>query len=69
MIAGARILRAVFKKYVFGLKLLLPWPDHASSKTADGVEVLERVGLQESSLAFLDSLVGWLEVCLKQDNV
>ena len=61
-LTGARIMRAVFKKYAAQLHLRLSWPGQRQVGGSALAEQLEDVGQHASSLSFFENLVSCLEV-------
>lgn len=59
-LAGARILRAIFKKYAAGLHADIVWPARDASHSSP--QPLKGVHLHQSCLSFIEALVDWLEV-------
>lgn len=62
LLTGARIVRAVFKKYATQLHWRLSWPDERQADNHPQAEELGDIGLHASILAFFEGLVRCLEV-------
>lgn len=62
MHAGARIIRAIFCKYVASLHAQLVWPRDNAVLHMPGA--LQAGDPQQAYLTFLQALVAWLEVAV-----